>query len=74
MLSNDVFLLFIRSRQVNLKNSPAEQWVLVIAHLVCKIGFYLIENFKSSGSLIKVNGRIKVTLKRHQKHWRGREK
>lgn len=28
--------------------------MLVIAHLVCKICLYLIENFKSSLSLIKV--------------------
>lgn len=44
--------------------------MLVIAHLVCKICLYLIENFKSSVILIKVYGRIKVKLKRQK--WRGK--
>jgi len=78
MLPNDVFLLFIRSRQVNLKNSPAEQWVLVIAHLVCKICFYLIENFKGSVSLIKVHRRKKSNVKKAAKvcvgDWRRRDR
>jgi len=46
--------------------------VLVIAQLVCKICYYLIENFKSSVSLIKVYGRIKVRLKKQQT-WRKKE-
>lgn len=42
MLPNDVFLLLQDLDKLIWKNSQAEQWVLVIAHLVCKICFYLI--------------------------------
>lgn len=78
MLPNDVFLLLQDLDKLIWKNSQAEQWVLVIAHLVCKICFYLIENFKGSVSLIKVHRRKKSNVKKAAKvcvgDWRRRDR